>query len=155
MGILGEAQEASVRAVLYTTGEKGPRIVIVENRPYPRWQKKRGYKRLPGGTLEAGETDLECLARELREELGIYDVRSRSNKPIDTHSYVSSRTKAEKVARVYIVGIDEDAADSLRPNREELLGCEVLGPKRAINALEYKTEKDALVQFCKLKKIFR
>lgn len=155
MGTDMEAQDTAIRAVLYAKGGKGTRVVVVENRPYPRHQNKRGYVRLPGGTLEPGESDLDCIKRELREELGVYDVRSMSKQPIDTHSYLSNRTNREKTARVYIVGIDEEMADSLRPNREEILRYEALSPRRAINALEYGTEKKAVETFAKIKGIFR
>ena len=50
-------------------------------------RKKRGTSLLilPGGKREAGESALECLARELREELG--DVTAVSPELVDVYTH--------------------------------------------------------------------
>jgi 8-oxo-dGTP pyrophosphatase MutT (NUDIX family) len=50
---------------------------------------------LPGGKREAGETSLECLARELREELG--DVVAVSPELIDVYMYAAAGAKGKMV----------------------------------------------------------
>jgi 8-oxo-dGTP diphosphatase len=60
-------------------------------------RKKRGTPRLilPGGKREAGESSLECLARELKEELG--DVTALEPELVDTYVYAAAGDKGKMV----------------------------------------------------------
>ena len=51
-------------AVFYRDG----RILVMRRAPFLSWA---GWWEFPGGKLEKGESNEACLARELREELGI------------------------------------------------------------------------------------
>jgi 8-oxo-dGTP diphosphatase len=75
-------------------------------------RKKRGTSLLilPGGKREAGESSLECLARELREELG--DVTAVSPELVGVYTH-------------------EAAGESLKIVRIELYRAELSGEARA------------------------
>lgn len=62
-------------------------------------RKKRGTSLLilPGGKREAGESSLECLARELREELG--DVVAKSPELVGVYSH-SAAGDPGKIVRI-------------------------------------------------------
>jgi len=155
MGLEENGLQVSVRAILYSKGDKGTRFVVVENRPYPRHQKKRGFFRLPGGTMEEGETEAECLRRELWEELRLPDIESISSRPINSYHYVSPKIRQRKLAKVYVVGMGEHLLGTLKHDARELLGYELMGPRKAINTLHYPNEKAALEKFCGLRKLFK
>ena len=62
-------------------------------------RKKRGTSLLilPGGKREAGESSLECLARELREELG--DVEAVSPELVGVYTHAAAG-EAETIVRI-------------------------------------------------------
>ena len=63
----------SVKGVLFSPGSE---VVLLLN--------ERQQWELPGGRIELGETSVECLAREILEELSI---RVRVGSPIDTYLF--------------------------------------------------------------------
>ena len=84
-------------AVFYKDG----RILIMRRAPFLSWA---GWWEFPGGKLEKGESNEECLARELREEL---DFRVRNGIgytlfSMDTSKYVYC-PQADNVIALFLI----------------------------------------------------
>ena len=62
--------------------EKDGKVLLMRNRGRETWE-------LPGGRLQVGETPVEGLAREIREEFGVEIVVQR---PVTTGTFVLART---------------------------------------------------------------
>ncbi len=69
-------------------------------------QKGRGYDELwtPGGKVDGNETDLECLARELKEELKVTFISGTFFKEYQTVSFYNPDQPL--IERAYIVTIE-------------------------------------------------
>ena len=78
--------------------EKDGKILIAKRRAGKRFARRWEF---PGGKLEPGESPIQCLERELREELG---VETRVEGFIGSYAFASSDLSIELVAyRVSIV----------------------------------------------------
>jgi 8-oxo-dGTP diphosphatase len=73
-------------------------------------RKKRGTQLLilPGGKREAGESSLECLDRELREELGDVSTISRELVGVYTHQAAGEPEKQVRI-ELYSAGLTGEA----------------------------------------------
>ena len=61
---MGKVTKEVMAAVFFSEGK----ILIMRRAPFMSWP---GYWEFPGGKLEPGESNEECLVRELREELHV------------------------------------------------------------------------------------
>jgi len=141
----------AVRAVLYSEGRKGLRVVIVKNKPAVKGTLSDGNYRLPGGAIEDGEGDINCLERELSQELGIEELLSISSRPIESYTYQNPGEDYRKKVRVYVARANEGAIDGMKMNKDELLGTATLGPLQAIRKLHYRMEQESMRKFYRLK----
>ena len=70
-------------AVMLRTTPVGPELLLAQR---PPGEALAGFWEFPGGKLEAGETALHAVVREVREELGV-DVEAIELLAQETHLY--------------------------------------------------------------------
>ena len=70
-------------AVMLRASDDGPEILLAQR---PPGEALAGFWEFPGGKLEAGETALHAVVREVREELGV-DVEAIELMAEETHLY--------------------------------------------------------------------
>lgn len=90
-----------------------------------RHPAKSDLLELPAGSIERGETALECAAREVREEVGF---RAEHLSQI-TEFYVSPGFLSEKMTVFLATGLTEDPA---RPDSDEFLTVRRIALSEAI-----------------------
>jgi len=70
-------------AVMLRASDDGPEILLAQR---PPGEALAGFWEFPGGKLEAGETPLHAVVREVREELGV-DIEAIELMAEETHLY--------------------------------------------------------------------
>jgi 8-oxo-dGTP diphosphatase len=70
-------------AVMLRASDDGPEILLAQR---PPGEALAGFWEFPGGKLEAGETALHAVVREVREELGV-DIEAIELMAEETHLY--------------------------------------------------------------------
>lgn len=92
------------------------REVLLIRRRYP---PNAGKWSLPGGYLELGESLVEGVLREVREETGVNGVVKRFIAPVEYIEKEGDRVRYHFVILVYLVEIDGDTTPRASDDAEE------------------------------------
>ena len=65
---MGAKRDETLVVVVAAVIERADRVLVTERQPGTHLS---GFWEFPGGKIEPGETHVECLEREMREELGV------------------------------------------------------------------------------------
>ena len=99
----------------------------------------RGHVSLPKGHVEAGETEEETAAREIREETNL-TVRIDST---FRHEIAYSPKPGVRKTVVFFLA-EADELSGLKPQEEEVAEIRVMGIDDAIREMTYETDKEVL-----------
>jgi 8-oxo-dGTP pyrophosphatase MutT (NUDIX family) len=103
---------------------------------------RKGVWDLPKGKLEKGETVAECARREVREELGISNLKIV--KPLDVTVHVYSEDRRLKVKTTHWYQMTTKASEFTPEKREGITEVKWFSYKKAKKAVAYKNLRKLL-----------
>lgn len=113
----------------------GTRVLVIH---------RKGVWDLPKGKLDPGETVVECARREVREELGIDDLRVVDLLGTTEHRYAEDGTERVKTTWWYLMETD---ATAFRPQAsEQITEVAWMTPEEAAARLGYDTLREFVVR---------
>ena len=112
------------------------------------YKTKKGINDVPGGHVEFGESILDALKRELKEEIDF----NLSDEPILFHTwhYISRDGSAHRIYLMYLIDLPEkisfksleypDGINYIWVNKEEIIASDIMEQQKEflIKAIEYK-----------------
>ena len=123
-------REKSCGAVVYWQGE-GERLYLIE-------QMRGGHFAMPKGHVEAGESEAQTAAREIREETGLLVTVDTGFRQTDTYSPYPGCVKEV----VYFTARASSRETTVQP--EEVRAIVWLPLREALERLSYESDREIL-----------
>lgn len=124
-------QEKSCGAICVKRTAEGPRVLLIRHRYGGHWA-------FPKGHVEAGETERETAAREVREETGA------KIHILDGYREITTYSPGKGVMKDVVVFVAEITGGALRPQPEEVRAVELMTLEEAKKRLTYEADRQLL-----------
>lgn len=124
-------EKQKTQGVLYTLVDGAPRFLILKRSP-----EEGGYWQPLTGSVEEGETELECLKRELEEEIGLSASAAEFTDVIYEFDWAYENVRYHEFVRG--VKIDLDATIVLSEEHDEYKWCDL---EEALDLLKHESNK--------------